>query len=462
MTIFERKVVIPVPREQLSQWHMRDGAFERLCPPWQEMRPISADPMANGAKRIVEVKKGGIWMRWVAHHCDVKPGESFTDVQMAGPFKSWKHVHRFEALDADSSRLVDHIEYTMPLGALGKAVAGASIHSDLDRMFVYRHRVTLGDLTHHARYFSAGPKRIVVSGASGLIGRQLVGFLRTAGHHVLRLVRRSDEPADDEIRWSLDSGVRDVERLEGVDVVVHLAGASVARRWTDATRREILDSRVRGTRVLVDALQGLRSKPSLFIGASAVGYYGDTGAEVVDESAPLGEGFLAEVCQQWEAETERAQALGCRTAQLRIGVVVDPRGGALAKMLPLFRMGLGGRLGSGQQLMSWVGLDDVLGAVALVMSDPSVSGAINVTGPQPVSQSEFADTLGRVLSRPSFAPAPAAAVSLLYGEMGVATALASTGAQPSRLLAHDYEFRAPTLELALQHALGCGAPSVSC
>lgn len=459
-TTFERRLRVPCSRDELYAWHAREGAFERLGAPWERIRHVHADPLANDAKRIFEVRKGGLWMRWVAHHQQVLPGRQFTDVQEQGPFKRWVHTHRCEELDAETSRLIDRIEYELPLGGLGSALAGGKIARDVDTMFVYRHRTTLGDLEAHARYRERGPQRVAISGASGLIGQQLVAFLRTGGHEVYRFVRGRDELAVDEIRWSVDGGVQDLERMEGLDAVIHLAGATVAQRWSDAARREILDSRVQGTRAIVEAIAKLQDKPRALLCASAVGYYGDTGAEIVDEQAPLGEGFLAEVCRDWEAEARRAED-HCRTARLRIGVVLDPRGGALGKLLPIFRKGLGGRVGSGEQLVSWVGLDDVLGAFHHALFDDELDGALNLTGPDPVTQAELAKTLGHVLSRPAIAPAPAAAIKLLYGEMGQATVLGSVGARPARLLERGYAFRAPSLEEALRHCLGRGAESVS-
>ena len=457
MTTFERSLQVPVPRRELYDWHLRPGAFERLLAPWSRARSIRADPVANGAKRIFEIRKGGLWMRWVASHHDVVAGREFTDVQERGPFKQWRHIHGFEAVDERHSRLVDRITYELPWGWLGRAVAGRGIRADLERMFAFRHRVTAGDLSQHALFLERPRLRIAVSGASGLIGRQLVAYLTTGGHRVMRLVRRDDAPAADEIRWSAATGVRDLDRLEAVDAVVHLAGAPVAQRWDEAARRRIEESRVLGTRTLVDALGQLDSPPGVFLGASAVGYYGDTGGASVDEKASRGDGFLADVCGAWEAETLRARGHGCRTVLLRIGVVMDPRGGALAKLLPVFRAGLGGRVGSGRQLVSWVGLDDVLGAVGRALHDEGIEGAVNVTGPTPVPQAELARTLGRVLTRPALAPVPACAIRLLYGEMGAGTVLASTGARPGVLLERGYGFRARTLEEALRHCLGRGA-----
>lgn len=452
MPRFERRLRVPVSQAVLCSWHLRNGAFERLCPPWQRIRTLFADPVEEGGLRVFQLKRAGLWLRWEAEHRDVLPPQGFTDIQRAGPFRRWKHVHRFEQVDQATSELVDHIEYELPFGALGRALGGPRARHDLERVFGYRHRTTAADLLQHAHAGQAR-WRVAVSGASGLIGGQLVAFLRGGGHQVLRLVRDRDQPAEDEIRWSVGQGVRDLDRLEGLDAIVHLAGVSVGQRWNETTRHEIRDSRVLGTRAIVEAIAATRDKPKALLTASAIGYYGDTGADIVDEDASLGQGFLADVCDEWETEAQRAEE-HCRTARLRIGVVMDPRGGALAKLLPLFKAGLGGRIGRGNQLVSWVGLDDVLGAFHAALQHEALAGAINVTSPHPVTQAELAKTLGHVLSRPTVATTPDSAVALMFGDMGRETVLGSVGARPARLLAQGYDFRAPTLEQALRHCLG--------
>ncbi|MCA9623492.1 MAG: NAD-dependent epimerase/dehydratase family protein, partial [Myxococcales bacterium] len=224
MIAFEQRLRVPVPARELHDWHLRPGAFERLGPPWERMRPLHAEPVAEGSRRVFEVRKGGLWLRWSAVHRDVVSGSSFTDVQEEGPFHTWIHRHRFEPESDTSSLLVDHVDYELPLGRLGQAVAGRAVAGEVARMFAYRHRITAGDLALHARFLDRPKLRVAVTGASGLIGQQLVSLLRTGGHEVLRLVRGDGEPAEDEVRWSLEEGVVDHERLEGIDAVVHLAG----------------------------------------------------------------------------------------------------------------------------------------------------------------------------------------------------------------------------------------------
>lgn len=449
---FEQRLELPVSQGTAFDWHMCNGAFERLVPPWETIRSIHAEPLSNDSRRIFEIQKGPLWVRWVARHQDVVAQEGFVDVQERGPFQSWVHAHRFVAKDANASSMVDAIDYALPLGFLGQALGQKSIEADLRRMFAYRHAITLGDLSAHAQYANKPTLRIAISGASGLIGRQLVAFLRGGGHQVITMVRSN--PKADEVAWSVDKGVHDLAQLEGIDAVIHLAGANIAQRWNTHTKRIIEESRVLGTRAWVASLSKLERKPRVFISASAVGYYGDTGADVVDERAPCGEGFLADVCQAWEEEARRAEDYGCRCVQLRLGVVLDPRGGALQKLLPIARMGALGPVGTGKQQISWVGLDDVLGACLAALHEDTWQGPYNVVGPKPATQRNLARTLGRVLSRPTCVPTPALAIRALYGAMGEATILGSTGAKPSKLEQAGFAFRAPTLEAALRHCLG--------
>jgi uncharacterized protein len=292
--------------------------------------------------------------------------------------------------------------------------------------------------------------KIVIAGASGAVGRELVPGLRAAGHDVLRLVRRPAR-APDERTWDPARGEIDLPGLAGVDAIINLSGENVAGgRWSSARRERILRSRVEATRTLVSALPKLPRLPTVFISASAVGFFGDRGDEELTEKSPIGHGFLPEVCLAWETHAEGAARLGVRTALLRFGVVLTRESGALAKMLPLFRLGLGGRLGSGRQWMSWVGVDDVVEIVAHVLQQPACRGALNTVAPGVVTNREFTATLARVLRRPAILPAPAWALGLVFGQMADEALLASARAVPAALLASGYQFRQPDLESALR------------
>ncbi len=296
---------------------------------------------------------------------------------------------------------------------------------------------------------------IAVTGASGLVGSALVPFLTTGGHRVVRVVRSAPKPGDDAVQWEPQAGQLDPASLEGLDAVVHLAGENIAAgRWTAEQKARIRDSRVKSTGLLCETLAKLSQPPKVVVGASAIGLYGNRGDETLQEDSPAGSGFLAEVCQAWEAAAQPASQAGIRTVLLRIGVVLSPAGGALAKMLLPFKMGVGGVMGSGNQYWSWIGVDDVVGVIHHALMTDGLEGAVNVVAPQPATNKEFTKTLGRVLGRPTLFPLPGFAVRLALGEMADDLLLASARVVPSKLVATGYTFRQPELEGALRHLLG--------
>lgn len=298
------------------------------------------------------------------------------------------------------------------------------------------------------------PPVVVVSGASGLVGRALAAGLRESGSRVRALTRGTPGPG--EIAWDPAAGRIDATALEGATAVVHLAGEQIAERWTAEKKRRIRESRVQGTRTLVRALASLRAPPEVLVSASAVGYYGDRGDEPLHERSAPGDDFLAGVTRAWEEEARAAEASGIRVVRLRFGVVLDRGGGALRRLLLPFRLGVGGRIGDGRQWMSWIALSDAVGVIRFALTETALSGAVNAVAPQPVTNAEFTAVLGSVLRRPTALPVPALALRLAFGGMADATLLASQRALPSRLLEAGYEFRRPTLEGALREALATG------
>jgi uncharacterized protein len=294
---------------------------------------------------------------------------------------------------------------------------------------------------------------ILVTGASGLIGTALVSSLASSGHEVTRLVRGQPTSEGKTARWDPMAGTIETGAIEGVDAVVHLAGENIAERWTSAKKAKIRDSRVKGTQLLCETLTRLSSPPKTLVSASAVGYYGDRGDVILTEDSPPGQGFLSEVCRAWEAATEPARQHGIRVVQLRLGVVLSAHGGALAKLLPPFRLGLGGMLGSGQHYMSWIALDDAVGAIQHAIATDALQGPTNAAAPRAVTNQEFTKTLGKVLGRPTAIPLPAFAARLMFGEMADEVLLASARIQPTKLVASGYQFRYPELEGALRHVL---------
>lgn len=296
---------------------------------------------------------------------------------------------------------------------------------------------------------------VLITGSSGLIGLALISALKAKGHSVVRLVRRAVNGDEGLAGWDPETGKLDPGVFEGVDAVVNLAGENIgAARWTPERKKRMRESRVRGTRLLSETLLHLDHPPEVLVSASAVGYYGSRGAEVIFEEAAPGSGFLPEVCTAWEAATEPARQHGIRVVNLRIGMVLSGKGGALQPMVSVFKMGGGGKLGDGRQFMSWIAIDDLTGAILYVMGNKSLRGPVNAVAPNPVSNTEFTKTLGRVLGRPTIFSMPAFAVRLMFGEMADALLLASARVEPDRLLASGFRFQHPELEGALRRVLG--------
>ncbi len=299
---------------------------------------------------------------------------------------------------------------------------------------------------------------VLITGSSGLIGSALVPLLTAAGHQVTRLVRAVPPPhAEPWVRWDPAAGTIDMDGLErgGADAVVHLAGENLAAgRWTPARKARIRDSRVLSTRLLSEALTKLTRPPRVLVCASGIGYYGDRGAEMLTEDSPPGTGFLADVCRQWEAAAERAKQRGIRIVHVRTGIALTPAGGALAKMLLPFQLGLGGTFGTGSQYMSWIAFDDLLGAYVYALTTDALSGPVNAAAPNPATNLEFTQTLGRVLSRPALLAIPGFVLRLVVGELADEGLLSSQRVTPALLLASGYQFRYPELEGALRHVLG--------
>ena len=299
---------------------------------------------------------------------------------------------------------------------------------------------------------------ILVTGTAGLIGTALTSFLTQNQHRVIRLVRKT-QLSPGEIGWDPYAQTLDIEALEGLDAVVHLAGESIADgRWTAVKKLRIRESRIQGTRFLAQSLARLFDPPKVLVSVSAIGFYGDRGEELLDEESDPGKGFLADVCREWEAATAPAVMRGIRVVHPRLGVVLSTAGGSLARMLPAFRLGVGGRIGSGQQYMSWITIEDLVGILDYAIHNGSLHGPVNAVSPNPVTNLDFSLMLGRVLSKPSFLALPAFAARIAFGEMADALLLASVRVLPTRLKESGYKFQFPETEDALRHTLNAPAP----
>jgi uncharacterized protein len=445
-----------VPAGEAFAWHERPGALERLAPPWERVEIIEREGgVQDGARTVLRLRAGPVSTRWVAVHRDYVPGRQFADEQVEGPFASWRHVHRFDPESAESSIAIDRVEYSPPFGTLGAAADLWVARPRVARMLEYRQRLLAADLAAHARFRDRPRMHVAITGATGLLGSTLTPFLTTGGHRVTPLVRGPARP--NTISWDPARGRLNPDALAGVDAVVHLAGETVGARWTAARKRRIRESRLQGTRLLAETLAKMPRPPRVLVSASGIGAYGSRGEEILTEaSSMLGAppDFFVELAREWEAATEPARAAGVRVVIARLGVVLTPAGGALQRMLLPFRLGVGGPLGTGDQWLSWVAMDDAIGAVHHALMSDTLAGAVNVTAPEPVRSREFAAVLGRVLRRPALLPVPGAALHLLFGEMADVALLGSQRVHPAKLIESGYGFRYPGLETALRHVLG--------
>jgi uncharacterized protein (TIGR01777 family) len=440
--------IVNHPLQQVWDWHTRPGAMHRLVPPWQPMRVVKETESLADGTAILGLPAG---LRWIARHdpAGYDPPRQFRDVLSSDGLMTlpprvigwWRHTHRYSDAGGGTTRVHDIVDTTVP---------GAALRST----FAYRHRQLAEDLAAHSDAAAAGAASltIAITGSAGLVGTALGAFLSTGGHRVIRLVRR--EPAHSgERRWDPSNPAPDL--FAGVDAVVHLAGESIAGRFTDAHRRAIRDSRIGPTRRLAE-VAAASGGPRTFVSASAIGYYGyDCGDTILDEDSPRGEGFLADVVADWEDATTPAAEAGMRVVTVRTGIVQAAAGGTLRLLRPLFAAGLGGRLGSGRQWLSWIGIDDLLDIYYRAVYDEQLTGPVNAVGPAPVRNIDYTAALAATLHRPALLPVPSIGPRVLLGRQG-ATELAEANQRvtPAKLIARDHRFRHLTVADALAHQLG--------
>jgi uncharacterized protein (TIGR01777 family) len=437
--------VVDASLGDVFSWHTRPGAITRLTPPWLPARVLSEASSLRDGQAVLGLPGG---LRWTAVHqpADYDPPHAFAD-ELASPLLSWRHLHQFSVTGERATLVTDVVETPLPARVLRP-------------MLVYRHRQLAADLAALARsrqlareIGTEGPLTIAVTGSGGLIGTALTALLTTGGHQVIRLVRRPPRHAGERY-WRPEDPAP--ELLDGVDALIHLAGASIGGRFTPARKAEIRDSRILPTRRLAELASRAPEPLKAFVTASAIGIYGpDRGDEVLTEDSPRGEGFLADVVADWEDAARPAAAAGIRTVQVRTGIVQTPRGGMLRLLSPLFEAGLGGRLGSGKQWLAWIGLDDLLDVYRRAVLDAGLSGPVNAVAPEPVRNEDYTRTLASVLHRPALLPVPGLGPRLLLGAEGAREiAQASQYVRPERLIGAGHEFRQPELGGALRHLFG--------
>ena len=440
--------IVGHPLDEVFAWHTRRGAMRRLVPPWQPMRVVKETESLADGQAILGLPGG---LLWVAQHdpAGYDPPHQFVDVLSSDGLMTlppriigwWRHTHRYSDAGGGTTRVHDIVDTTVP---------GAALRST----FAYRHRQLSEDLAAHsdAAAAGAGPLVVAITGSSGLVGTALSAFLSTGGHRVIRLVR-GDPAGPDDRRWNPGQPAADL--LDGVDAVVHLAGASIAGRFTESHRRAIRDSRIEPTRRLAETAAGTAGLKA-FVSASAIGYYGhDCGDSVLDEDSPRGQGFLADVVADWESATAPAADAGVRVVTVRTGIVQAAAGGTLRLLRPLFAAGLGGRLGTGRQWLSWIAIDDLLDIYYRGLYDARLAGPVNAVAPNPVRNTDYTRALAQTLNRPALLPVPSIGPRLLLGRQGaVELAEANQRVAPATLQSLGHRFRQPTVSDALGHQLG--------
>ncbi|MFT5701954.1 MAG: hypothetical protein ACI8ZB_004858 [Desulforhopalus sp.] len=453
-TLFEHRSSYPCSAQQLYDWHSRFGALERLLPPWEKTKIVSRqggiDP---GGKVVLKMRTGLFPFHFHAHHVENVPGKMFRDIQEKGPFTSWSHSHFFTDTTSGST-LYDKVEYSLPFEKKLPGFIKRHVHKSLQQVFHHRESIISEDIKVHLRC-SGKPLTILISGASGVLGRELIPFLTTGGHQVWTLVRRAPDTQKNEIFWDPENDILDASQLPELDAVIHLAGEYIGlSRWSEEKKQRVISSRVEGTNLISRVISSLDVKPKVFLCASAVGYYGDTSQTDLQETQPQGSDFISEVCGRWEASAAAAEKAGIRTVFLRLGVGLTPRGGALERILETSPLGFMRRFGSGNQYISWISTDDMISAMLHCLACESLQGPVNIAAPEPVTNTQFMRTLAKVAKRPLLLPVPAALLKIVYGQMASEILLSGSHVSTKKLVDSGFQFRHPNLELALKKLLG--------
>jgi len=451
---FIATTLFPCSARELHNWHGRPGALERLIPPWENTRVLSrSGSIEPGGRVVLQMHAGPLPYQWQARHIENQPGVLFRDIQERGPFARWTHSHHFTDT-ANGALLEDRIDYALPAQAILPGLATTLVDRTLERVFHYRHTTLADDLRLHQRC-SLRPLRVLISGGSGVLGSALHPLLTTGGHEVWTLVRRRPDRRCREIYWNPEQGELNLAGLPAFDGVIHLAGDNIGEgRWTPAKKQRVLDSRTLGTGLIARTLAALPIRPRVLLSASAVGFYGNCLDCCMREEDSAGPEFIADVCSRWEHSALPAQEAGIRTVFLRIGVVLSPRGGALSRLLATSALGFSRRFGSGEQYISWIGINDMVAALLHALTCEGLTGPVNIAAPRPVTNGQLMATLARVMRRPLLPPVPAALLHTLYGQMAAEVLLGGCRVATDKLQHSGFTCRHDDLEPALRHLLG--------
>ncbi len=453
-SFFSHRSEYPCSAAELYAWHSRPGALERLLPPWDDTTVLSREGgIAPGGRVYLKMHFGPITLQYHGRHTENIPGKMFRDIQEKGPFAHWSHSHFFQDTSS-GAELRDEVEFSLPGHTFVPESIKLLVTEKLARMFHYREKVLREDILLHKRC-SAKPLRLLISGASGILGRELLPLLTTGGHQVYTLVRRRPVVEKGEIFWDPENNILNSDDLPDLDGVIHLAGEYIGLgRWSAEKKRRVLDSRVNGTGLLARTLAASKKPPGVLLSASAVGFYGHCDDMVLHENVPAGQGFMSEVCRSWEQATEAAGQAGIRTVLLRLGVGLTPRGGALRRILAASPCGYIRRFGPGKQYISWISSDDMISAILHALTCPELTGPLNIAAPEPVSNLHFMQTLSRITGKPLLFPLPGSLLRLIYGQMASEILLSSCRVTSKKLITSGFKFRHPHLEIALNFLLG--------
>ena len=449
---FAVRLLLHCEKDAIYQWHLKPGCFYRSLPSWERAEVYSREELPGRQVRIgVLFERAFRKVKAVFRIHYPIGGQIIRIKEESGTFKTLDFQIEIKSLGENLYELFERVEYTLSWPKIFPQIRRARFEKRLQRFFDYKHEVMIRDLELLNQ--SIKPLKILISGSNGLIGSNLVLFLETLGHKVFKLVRSKGNVQDHlEILYNVDSGEVNRSELEGFDAVIHLSGRSIQDSWSSRNKEEILESRRASTQHLSKILASLQSPPKAFLCASAVGYYGDHGSNVVDEdSCEVGHSFLTEVCKAWEGASQFLKLHGIRVVHLRFGVVLSSRKGALFEMVKMIRRGIGGILGSGDQYVSWIAIDDAVRAIYHVLLNESLVGPVNITSPYPISNRELTQQISSFIKKPLGPTVPVSILRLLKGEMADELLLASIKVYPKKLLESGHQFYYPHIEDALPH-----------